>query len=192
MSAPVFFKSAAGFRRWLQKHHDRADEIMVGFYRKDSGRKGISYPEAVDEALCFGWIDGVRRKVDAESYTNRFSPRKKRSYWSAVNVKRAEELVAAGRMAPPGLRAFEARDAERSREYSFERETAALPPAYVKEFRKNPGAWTFFDSQSPSYKRMASWFVMSARKDETRERRLARVIADSARRRRIDQLNPGK
>jgi uncharacterized protein YdeI (YjbR/CyaY-like superfamily) len=192
MSAPVFFKSAAEFRRWLQKHHDRAEEIMVGFYRKDSGRKGISYPEAVDEALCFGWIDGVRRKVDGESYTNRFSPRKKRSYWSAVNVKRAEDLITAGRMAPPGLRTFESRDAERSREYSFERETAALPPAYVKEFRRDSGAWAFFESQSASYKRMASWFVMSARKDETRERRLARVIADSARRRRIDQLDPGK
>ncbi|MGH9308875.1 MAG: YdeI/OmpD-associated family protein [Vicinamibacterales bacterium] len=189
---PVFFKSAAAFRRWLQKNHDRALEVVVGFYRKDSGKKGISYPEALDEALCFGWIDGVRRRHDEESYVNRFSPRKKRSLWSAVNVRRAGELIAAGRMAAPGLKAFEARDAERSRQYSYERETCELPPAYVRELRKARRAWAFFKAQSPYYRRMASWFVMSAKTEETRQRRLARVIADSAKGQRIDQLAPGK
>ena len=193
MSAgPVFFRNAAGFRRWLQKNHDQASELFVGFYRKDSGRKGISYPEAVDEALCFGWIDGVRRRHDGESYINRFSPRNKRSFWSAVNVTRARELIAAGRMAAPGLKAFEARDPQQTSRHSYERENCRLPPAYVKQLRKNAAAWAFFADQPPGYRRMVCWYVMSAKKEDTRQRRLARVIADSAKRQRLIPMAPSK
>jgi uncharacterized protein YdeI (YjbR/CyaY-like superfamily) len=178
-AAPVFFRSAAEFRRWLQKNHDVATEVFVGFYKKDSGKKGITYREALDEALCFGWIDGVRRRVDDHSYTNRFSPRTKRSIWSAVNIERVHELIAAGRMAPPGKRAFEGRDETRAKLYSYERETCELAPEYQKQFRARGKAWAFFERQPPGYRRLAAWYVMSAKKEETRQRRLARLIADS-------------
>ena len=190
-AAPVFFRSAAEFRRWLQKTHDKATEVFVGFYKKDSGREGLTYREALDEALCFGWIDGVRRRVDDLSYTNRFSPRTKRSTWSAINIKRVHELMEAGRMAPPGQRVFEGRDDSRTNLYSYERATCQLPPEYVKLFRGRPKAWTFFAEQPPSYRRVACWYVMSAKKEETRKRRLDALIAVSARSARIG-LTPVK
>ena len=191
-AAPVFFRGAADFRRWLHKHHDRAPEVFVGFYKKDSGKKGITYREALDEALCFGWIDGVRRRVDESSYTNRFSPRTKRSIWSAVNIERVGELRKLGRMAAPGERAFEGRDEARAKQYSYERETCELAPAYQKRFKQQPDAWTFFQAQPPYYRRVASWYVMGAKKEETRLRRLERLIADSKKARRIGMLEPAK
>jgi uncharacterized protein YdeI (YjbR/CyaY-like superfamily) len=180
-----FFRSAAGFRKWLERHHARASEVWIGFYRKDSGRTGISYAEAVDEALCFGWIDGVRRKVDAESYTNRFTPRKPRSNWSAVNIRRVQALTAAGRMAAAGTTAFETRDPRRTQRYSFEQRPQDLPAAYARRVKSVPGAWAFFSSQPPFYRRVATWWVVSAVKEETRQRRLEALIEASADGRRI-------
>lgn len=188
----VFFRSAAEFRRWLQKHHDLRDELWVGFYKKASGKSGITYPEAVDRALCFGWIDGVRRSIDAISFTNRFSPRTARSTWSLINIRRVGELTKLGMMAPPGLAAFKARDPKRSGKYSFENRPQSLTPAFEKTFRANKEAWAFFASQPPGYRRVAIWFVMSAVKMETRERRLSTLIDDSARRCRLGLLAPAK
>jgi uncharacterized protein YdeI (YjbR/CyaY-like superfamily) len=192
MSAPVFFRTAAEFRRWLRKHHDTASEVMVGFYRKASGKGGITYAEALDEALCFGWIDGVRRKLDDDSYTNRFSPRRPRSNWSDVNIKRVGELMAEGRMAAPGKKAFAARDAAREAKYSYERRITELDPESRREFRRRPTAWKFFEAQPPSYRRLICNYVMSAKKDETRRRRLDRVVAVSGALKRLNLLAPGK
>jgi uncharacterized protein YdeI (YjbR/CyaY-like superfamily) len=183
--APRFFASGAAWRKWLQANHASAAELLVGFYKKGSGRGGLTYPEALDEALCYGWIDGVRRRHHEDSYTIRFSPRRKGSIWSAVNTRRAGALRDQGRMAAPGLRAFEERDASRDAAYSYERATSALDPQLEKRFRNDPGAWAFFEAQPPSYRRMAAWFVMSAKKDETRQRRLDQLRAESACSRRI-------
>ena len=182
---PVFFATPAAFRRWLHRHHATATELLDGFYRKDSGRKSITYPEALDEALCYGWIDGVRRRLDADSYVQRFTPRTKRSIWSAINIGHVERLTREGRMAPAGVRAFEGRDPKRAQEYSYERATCALEPAQEQTFRKNRGAWAFFSAQPPSYRRVACWYVIGAKRPETRERRLRQLIDDSARGRRL-------
>ena len=176
----LFFPSARAWRAWLGEHHDSAREAWVGFYRKDSGRAGLTYPEALDEALCFGWIDGVRRKIDDLSYTNRFTPRKARSYWSDVNTRRANELIALGRMAPAGRAAFGARDTARTARYSFERATAAFDAALLARFRRHRRAWAFFEAQPPSYRKTATWFVVSAKQEATRLRRLETLIARCA------------
>ncbi|MDB5069712.1 MAG: hypothetical protein JWM87_823 [Candidatus Eremiobacteraeota bacterium] len=184
-----FFATPAAFRRWLESNHESRDELLVGFHKKGSGKPSITWPEAVDEALCFGWIDGVRRSLDDDSYTIRFTPRKERSIWSAVNIARAEELIAEGRMRPAGLRAFERRTENRSQIYSYEqRDEAVLDHAAEREFRANAAAWTFFQSQPPWYRRTAIYWVMTAKKDDTRRRRLATLIDDSAHGRRIKQL----
>jgi uncharacterized protein YdeI (YjbR/CyaY-like superfamily) len=189
---PVFFRNGVDFRRWLRKNHDSAAALLVGFYRKESGKKGISYSEALDEALCFGWIDGIRKRWDDVSYTVRFTPRKKRSIWSAVNIKRAGELSAQGRMAPSGLHAFESRDVRRANLSSYERATAGLDPARRREFRRNGAAWTFFEAQPPGYRKIASYYVMSAKKEETRRRRLTHLIEESARGRRLGLVGTSK
>lgn len=181
----VFFPNAGAFRKWLKSHHDSDREVWVGFYRKDSDQTGITYSEALDEALCFGWIDGVRRKVDARSYANRFSPRRQGSVWSELNIKRAGELIKAGRMHDSGMRAFRERDPEKTQRYSYERQRAPLSPALEKRFRANREAWTFFKAQPPSYQRLAIWFVNSAAKEETRIRRLDIVIDVSSKGRRL-------
>jgi uncharacterized protein YdeI (YjbR/CyaY-like superfamily) len=186
---PAFFQSAAEFRRWLTKHHASAEELLVGIYRKESGR-GMTYPEALDEALSFGWIDGVRKRFDAESYTIRFTPRKPRSIWSQVNIRRAKELVALGRMKAPGLRAFEQRDERRAKQYSYEREQARFDPALEAMLRANPKAAAFFDAQPPGYRKIATFWVMSAKREETRARRLGQLIERSERGTRIDLLAP--
>ncbi len=153
----------------------------MGFAKKGSGRAGLTYPEALDEALCFGWIDGVRRSVDAERYTIRFTPRKPTSVWSAVNIARARELVAAGRMAPAGNAAFERRDEKRARLYSYERARVRLDHEYERTFRRNARAWSFFQAQPPWYRRTSTWWVMSAKREETRNRRFASLLDFSAR-----------
>jgi len=185
-----FFRSAEDFREWLDRHHGSATELWVGFYKKESGRVGMSYPEAVDQGLCFGWIDGVRKKVDAISYTNRFSPRRPKSIWSLVNIRRVGELTRQGLMTAAGLAAFRARDAKRSGMYSFENRPRSLEPALEKIFRARKRAWTFFQTQPPGYRRLATWWVMSAVKDETRRARLAKLISDSAEGRRLAALAP--
>jgi uncharacterized protein YdeI (YjbR/CyaY-like superfamily) len=174
-----FFQLSSDLRHWLEEHHDRTTELWVGFYRKDSGKAGITYAEALDEALCFGWIDGVRKRLDDDSYTNRFTPRKPRSNWSEVNIKRAAELIRLGLMQPAGLKAFEARDEARSTQYSYEERTRGLDAAYEQRFRANPRAWDFFQVQPPSYRKTAGWWVMSAKREETRLKRLATLIDDS-------------
>ena len=182
---PLFFSDAAAFRAWLEKHHASEQEVWLGFYKASTGKGGISYKESVDEALCFGWIDGVRKSLDAERYVQRFTPRTAKSYWSAVNTTRAHELIAAGRMHPAGRAAFDRRDAGATARYSFERETAELSPADLARFKTNVKAWTYFASEAPWYRRVAVHWVVSAKREETRERRLAALIADSAAGRRI-------
>lgn len=175
------FKSSAAFHKWLDTNHTRASELWVGFYRKDSGKGGITYREALDEALCYGWIDGVRKKVDDISYTNRFTPRKTKSIWSLVNTRRVKELIKARRMKPQGLSAFKARDPKKTREvYSSNYRTQTLGPTFENHFRKNRKAWTFFKAQAPGYQGTMNWWVMSAKREETCWTRLARLIEASS------------
>jgi uncharacterized protein YdeI (YjbR/CyaY-like superfamily) len=186
---PTFFPTPQAFRRWLERHHETESVLLVGFYKKGSGRPSITWPESVDEALCFGWIDGVRKSLDAESYTIRFTPRKAGSTWSVVNLRKARELIASGRMQPAGLRAFEGRDPKKSGTYSFEQRAAArLSPEMEAEFRANPAAWSFFQAQPPGYRRIAFWWIVSAKQEPTRMRRLRTLIAESAAGQRIGLL----
>ncbi len=187
---PTFFKSGNEFRAWLETHHDSAKELLLGFYKKASGIPGVTYQEALDEALAFGWIDGVRRGVDANVYTIRFTPRKARSIWSAVNIKRVGELTAAGRMADPGIAAFAKRDAERSAIYAYERQNVKLDASATKEFSSDKKAWAFYRAQPPGYQRTSTHWVMSAKRPETRARRLATLIDYSRRGERIPMLTP--
>ena len=186
----TFFETPADFRAWLAEYHDVARELWVGFHKKGTGRPSITWPEAVDQALCFGWIDGVRKSIDADSYVIRFTPRKQNSIWSAVNTKRARELTKLGLMHASGLKKFEERNQEKTNQYSFEREHAELPPALQKQFRANRAAWKFFQDQPPGYRKLAAWYVISAKQDATRQKRLARLIADSEAGRRIGMLEP--
>jgi uncharacterized protein YdeI (YjbR/CyaY-like superfamily) len=179
--APRFFVSAAQFRKWLEANHAASGELWVGFWKAHTGRKGLTYEEAVEEALCFGWIDGLVRRVDAAAYVQRFTPRRPKSIWSAVNIRKVEALASAGRMAKPGLAAFEGRDPKRAGLYSFENRDMILSPPFEKRLRARKAAWTFFAAQPPGYRRMAAFWVMSAKREETREKRLARLIDDSAR-----------
>lgn len=176
---PFFFKSPPDFRAWLETRHLTCTELWVGFYKKSSAKPSITYPEAVDEALCFGWIDGIRKGVDTDAYTVRFTPRKPRSQWSAVNIKRAQELSHAGRMRPAGLEAFAgAKDQPRS--YSYEQRLgASFSPEQERQFRANATAWDFFQTRAPWYRRTATFWVVSAKKAETRQKRLDTLIRDS-------------
>jgi uncharacterized protein YdeI (YjbR/CyaY-like superfamily) len=188
---PTFFATSSEFRAWLEKHHDSASELWVGFYKKGTGLPSMTWQEAVDQALCFGWIDGIRKRVDGSSYANRFTPRKRNSNWSVINIKRAEELIASGSMHPAGLAAFEARPDDGGARYSYEqRHSARLEAEQEDRFRAQRRAWEFFQSQSPSYRQTAIWWVISAKREETRERRLATLIEDSAQGRRIGLLSP--
>ena len=187
---PRFFKTPPDFRKWFQTHHASATELWVGFYKKDSGKKSITWSQSVDQALCFGWIDGLRRGIDEVSYKIRFTPRKQRSTWSAVNIKRAGELTTLGLMQPTGLKAFAAREENRSGIYSYEQRSPELPDEYAKKLRKNPVAWKFFQAQPPSYRKAANWWVLSAKQEETRLRRLDKLINDSAHERTIRQFTP--
>jgi len=185
----MFFATPAMFRAWLRKNHKTADELVVGFYKKGSGIPSVTWPEAVDEALCFGWIDGVRRSIDEKRYSIRFTPRRKGSNWSAVNVNRATELIELGKMMPAGLKEFAARRDDRTAIYSYERRrSAAFDSDQQKRLRRNAKAWTFFQKQAPSYRRAATHWVISAKREETRKKRLATLIADSAAARQVGPL----
>ncbi|MBK8247630.1 MAG: YdeI/OmpD-associated family protein [Gemmatimonadetes bacterium] len=177
---PTHFPTAGAFRTWLATHHSEKSELIVGFYKKDSGRGGITYAEALDEALCHGWIDGVRRAVDAASFSVRFTPRRPKSYWSRVNRAKVELLLAAGRMTPAGLAAWERRDAVPPDQYSFERTPQRLPQAMERAFRKDAAAWAWFSSRVAGYQRLAVHWVVSAKQEATRARRLATLISSSA------------
>jgi len=180
-----FFKSPGEFRKWLEKHHASAPELLVGYYKKSSGRPSMTWPESVDQALCFGWIDGIRRRVDDASYTIRFTPRRPRSTWSAINIKRAEVLTKNGLMQPAGLAAYQARKEDKSGIYSYEQRSAELPAPYDEKLRQNQDAWEFLYSQPASYRKLAFWWVVSAKKEETRLKRLAKLIEVSALGRRV-------
>jgi uncharacterized protein YdeI (YjbR/CyaY-like superfamily) len=182
------FKTAAAFRAWLDAHHATATELWVGFFKKQSGRGGLTYPEAVDQALCYGWIDGLARGVDEVRYAQRFTPRRARSMWSAINRRRAGELRESGLMTPAGLKAFAADDGKAA-PYSHE-QPATLSPAFTRRFKLHTAAWNDFAARPPGYRRTAIFWVMSAKKEETRQRRLATLIADSAAGRPIKLLAP--
>ena len=191
MSA-AFFKTAAAFRAWLSRHHDSTTELFVGFHKVGSGRRSITYQEALDEALAFGWIDGVRRRLDDESYSIRFTPRRPSSIWSAVNIKRAKELEAAGRMEPAGLAAFAKSDEKHSAIYSDERGAAALDGEALSAFAANKKALEYYERQAPWYRRTTAHWVISAKRAETRDKRLRTLIDYSARGERIPMLTPPK
>jgi uncharacterized protein YdeI (YjbR/CyaY-like superfamily) len=175
---PVFFPSSADFRSWLQAEGAKRTELLVGLYKKASGKPSITYPEAVDEAICFGWIDGVRRSIDADAYMVRFTPRKPRSQWSAINIRHVQRLTKAGRMRPEGLKAFEGAT-EQTRKYSYEqRGQAKFPVQDERRFRANRKAWEFFQAQPPWYRRTSTFWVVSAKKEETRQRRFATLVND--------------
>jgi uncharacterized protein YdeI (YjbR/CyaY-like superfamily) len=185
-AAPLFFSTPGAFRKWLAKNHQSAAELWVGFYHKTSGRPSITWPESVDEALCFGWIDGLRKKFDHESYKIRFTPRRAKSTWSAVNISRVAVLTREGRMQSAGIAAFARREENNSRKYSFEnRESARLSATDEREFRRDRAAWDFFQAQPPGYRRLAAWWIISAKRPETRRARRERLIETSRARRRI-------
>jgi uncharacterized protein YdeI (YjbR/CyaY-like superfamily) len=191
MSTPSkvkFFKSSSQFRAWLEKNHADAPELWLGFYRKSSGKGGITYREALDQALCFGWIDGIRKGLNDVSYTTRFTPRRRKSNWSLVNIDRVRYLRKRRLMTPAGLKAFEERDEAKAIRYSYEQRYPKLDRASEAKFKANSKAWEFFQSQPDSYKRTATWWVMSAKKQETRSRRLATLIEDSEKELRLGML----
>ena len=187
---PKFFAAPSEWRAWLDKHHAKKQELWVGFYKRDSGRRSITWPESVDGALCYGWIDGVRKSIDAFSYKIRFTPRKPRSIWSAINIRRVTALTKLGHMHSAGLAAFEKRNGDRSAIYAYEqRKTAKLPSPFEKKFRANAEAWKFFQSQPPWYQRTSTYWVISAKKEETRLKRLDILMECSARKQNIPSLN---
>ncbi len=184
---PHFFKTPAEFRTWLKKNHAKEKELLVGFYKKSSGKPTLTWEESVDEALSYGWIDGIRKNAGEDSYTIRFTPRRAGSFWSNKNIANVKRLVKEKRMQPAGLKAYEARKGERSGAYAFEQdEIPDFDAVSLKRFRANKAAWTFYNDQPPGYKRTIRHWVVSAKKEETRLKRLDRLIAVSANKDRID------
>jgi uncharacterized protein YdeI (YjbR/CyaY-like superfamily) len=175
-----FFKTPADFRKWLEKNHASVSEQWVGFYKKGSGNPSITWSESVDQALCFGWIDGIRKSIDEVSYKIRFTPRRSGSIWSSVNIKRVEELSKQGLIKPAGLKAYDARKENKSGIYAYEQRSAELPPAYEKRLKQNKSAWEFFYAQPAWYRKQAFWWVVSAKQEETRLKRLEQLIESSA------------
>ena len=186
-----FFKTQNDFRKWLEKNHNKSNELWVGYYKKSSGKPSIDWPQSVDEALCYGWIDGIRKSIDGESYKIRFTPRKHGSIWSAVNLKRAKELIELGLMKSAGLEAFNKKDDKKINRYSFERENVKLDIEYEKKFKFNPKSWKFFQTMPPSYKKTTIWWVMSAKQEETRLKRLNILIRCSEAGDKIPQMKWG-
>jgi uncharacterized protein YdeI (YjbR/CyaY-like superfamily) len=189
---PTFFPTPSAFREWLERHHSKADVLWVGYYKKGSGKPSISWPESVDEALCYGWIDGVRKSIDDSSYTIRFTPRKSGSIWSSVNIKRAQALIEKGQMKPAGLQAYQARKENKSGIYSYEQRSVDLEEPYNRLLKKNKAAWRFFQTQPASYRKAVSWWIISAKKEETRLRRLEKLMAYAVRGQRLPEFTPRK
>jgi uncharacterized protein YdeI (YjbR/CyaY-like superfamily) len=188
--APKHFATPTAFRRWLERHHASERELWILFHKKASGKAGMTYREALDEALCFGWIDGRVKSIDGDSYMQRFTPRRPGSIWSNVNVRHIARLTAAGKMHPAGLTAFAARDEKKTGVYSFEKRPENFPADLEKIFRAKPTAWRFWQAQPPGYRRVITHWVISAKREETRQRRLTTLITESAAGRRIDFLKP--
>ncbi len=183
---PKFFKTPSDLRKWFVANHAAATEQWVGFYKKDSGKASITWPQSVDEALCFGWIDGIRKRIDDVSYMIRFTPRRPRSIWSAVNIKRTGELTEQRLMKPAGLKAFAAREENRSGIYAYEQRSPELLEQYAQKLRQNAAAWKFFQSQPPGYRKLMNWWIVSAKREETRLKRLERLIELSAAGQRVE------
>ena len=176
----TYFRTPADLRQWFAKHHATATEMWIGYYKKGSGKPSVTWPESVDEALCVGWIDGIRKTVDDERYTIRFTPRRRGSVWSAININRVAALSKEGRMRRAGVAAFEGRLESKSRIYAYEQRSEHLPEPYTGMLRKNAVAWQFFEAQPPSYRKLVSYWISTAKKEETRLRRLARLIDASS------------
>lgn len=183
--AATFFATQDDFRAWLEKHHQKQTELLVGFYKLGSGKPSMTWSQSVDQALCFGWIDGVRRSIDEESYSIRFTPRKKTSNWSAVNIKKIEELTKAGLMTEAGHNAFSQRIESRSKIYSYENEPVLLDAEYESQFKQNTAAWEFFIGQAPSYKKLTIHWIMDAKQEKTRQSRLEKAILLSEQQKRV-------
>ena len=183
--SPKFFPTPGHLQEWFEKNHAKAEELWVGYYKKGSGRASITWPESVDEALCVGWIDGIRKSIDGKSYKIRFTQRKPGSIWSAINIKKCRELGEAGRMRAAGLRAFEARKENRSGIYAYEQRRDQLEEPYRSLLKKNKPAWGFFQAQPPGYRKTLGWWVISAKREETRLKRLQKLIEESARGKRL-------
>ncbi len=189
---PIFFSKQIEFRRWLQKNHRKEKEIYVGFYKTKSGKKSITWPQSVDEALCFGWIDGARKSIDDKSYYIRFTPRKPGSIWSGINIKKIAELTKLGLMKPSGIDAFKKRQEQKSKIYSYENKMVKLDEAYQRKFMLNKKAWAFFNAQPVSYRKPALNWVMRAKQEATRIKRLNTLIEDSKEGLRVKHLRPIK
>lgn len=181
----IFFATQDEFRKWLEKHHKNEPELLVGFYKVGSGKPSMTWSQSVDQALCFGWIDGVRKSIDEESYCIRFTPRRKNSNWSAINIKKVEELTTAGLMTFEGLKAFSFRKENKSGIYTYENDVADLDPKYESLFKENKLAWNFFMEQAPSYKKVITQWIMVAKQEKTRLSRLEKTIKESEQQRRI-------
>jgi uncharacterized protein YdeI (YjbR/CyaY-like superfamily) len=186
---PAFFPTQSRFRKWLEKNHDKSKELLVGFYKVNSGKQSITWSESVDGALCFGWIDGFRKSIDKESYYIRFTPRKSTSIWSAINIKKVEALTQKGLMYPAGIEAFAKRKENKSRIYSYEKEPEILSNGFLKKFKANKKAWNYFQSMAPSYQKTAIHWVMNAKQEITKTKRLDELINDSGLERKIKRLN---
>ena len=182
---PTFFATQAAFREWLEKHHKEETELLVGFYKVSSGKPSMTWSQSVDQALCFGWIDGVRRSIDTESYSIRFTPRRSSSIWSAINIKKVEELTKAGLMTLEGQKAFDLRTENKSRIYSHEKEPVTLAANYESQFKMNSLAWDFFNAQAPSYKKVMIHWIMTAKQEKTRISRLEKTIQISEQQKRM-------
>lgn len=176
---PLFFSTPADFRKWLAENHDKSKELWLGYYKKATGKASLTWSESVDEALCYGWIDGLRKSIDDISYKIRFTPRKPKSFWSAVNLKKVNDLKALGLMKDPGLAAFEKRDEKRTETYAYEQKNVKLPTEFEDKIKANEKAWQFFEQLAPSYKRTSIWWVISAKREETRSKRLNILIQSS-------------
>jgi len=186
---PTFFATQSDFRKWLEKNHSKATELFVGFYKVDSGKPSMTWSQSVDQAICFGWIDGVRKSIDTESYFIRFTPRKPTSIWSAINIKKVEELSKQGLMQPAGLASFKLKKEHKSKIYAYENEAVKLSAVFEKKFKANKKAWEFFQSLPPSYHKSAINWVMSAKQEVTSRKRLDELITDSEARRKIKRLS---
>jgi uncharacterized protein YdeI (YjbR/CyaY-like superfamily) len=189
LNKPTFFRTQASFRKWLEKNHDKAKELLVGFYKVNSGKQSMTWSESVDEAICFGWIDGLRRSINQESYSIRFTPRRPGSIWSAINIKKVDDLSKKGLMFPSGLVAFEKREEKKSAIYSYEKAPENLSDDFSKKFKSNKKAWEFFESMAPSYQLTAIHWVMNAKQEGTKLKRLDELIKDSEAGRKIKSLN---
>jgi uncharacterized protein YdeI (YjbR/CyaY-like superfamily) len=183
--APTFFVRSSDFRKWLVKNHKKEKELLVGFYKVGSSKPSMTWPQSVDEALCFGWIDGVRKRLDDESYSIRFTPRKPTSTWSSVNIKKIEELTQQGLMRSAGIEAFAKRTENRSKIYAYENEPAKLSANFEKQFKTNKKAWAFFTAQAASYRKTIIHWIMRAKQESTQLSRLEKTITESEKQKRV-------